>query len=231
MPINVLMPALSPTMTEGNAGQVARQGGRQRDLRRRDRRDRDRQGDHGGRSSRRRHARQDPGARGHRGGCRSMCRSRLCWKRAKMLRHSMPRRRRPPLQPPAAAPPEAPAPAPASRSGACTRPSGLRCAIAGAVRQSDLRQRPWPGAWPSRPDWTWPRSRAAALMAVSSRPMSRRRWPAACRLPPQRPSAAAGAGCCTSGGRALGPGHGGPLGHVLPPRAATPTCARPSPGA
>ena len=56
MPINILMPALSPTMTEGNARHVAQEGGRHGQVRRRDRRDRDRQGDHGGRGGRRGHA-------------------------------------------------------------------------------------------------------------------------------------------------------------------------------
>ena len=50
----------------GHAGQVAEEGGRYRPARRRDRRDRDRQGDHGGRGDRRGIARPHPGSRGDR---------------------------------------------------------------------------------------------------------------------------------------------------------------------
>ena len=66
MPIQILMPALSPTMTEGNLASGSKKEGESQ-RRRRHRRDRDRQGDHGGRGGRRGHARQDPGAGGHRG--------------------------------------------------------------------------------------------------------------------------------------------------------------------
>jgi pyruvate dehydrogenase E1 component beta subunit len=59
MPIDILMPALSPTMEEGNAGQMAQERRRQRCRRRRDRRDRNRQGDDGSRSRRRGQDRQD----------------------------------------------------------------------------------------------------------------------------------------------------------------------------
>ena len=51
----------------GHPGQVAREGGRHRQGRRRHRRDRDRQGDHGGRGRRRGRDRGDPGRRRHRG--------------------------------------------------------------------------------------------------------------------------------------------------------------------
>ena len=66
MPTEILMPALSPTMTEGKLAKWLK-GGRRGQVRRRHRRDRDRQGDHGGRGGRRRHARQDPGAEGTEG--------------------------------------------------------------------------------------------------------------------------------------------------------------------
>ena len=67
MPTEILMPALSPTMTEGNLAKWLKKEGDDGQVRRRDRRDRDRQGDHGGRGGRRGHAGQDPGAGGHRG--------------------------------------------------------------------------------------------------------------------------------------------------------------------
>ena len=51
---------------EGQPRQVAEEGRRQRQVGRCHRRDRDRQGDDGGRGGRRRHAGQDPGARRHR---------------------------------------------------------------------------------------------------------------------------------------------------------------------
>ena len=66
MATNILMPALSPTMTEGKLAKWLKKEGDDGQGRRRDRRDRDRQGDDGGRGGRRRHARQDPRARGHR---------------------------------------------------------------------------------------------------------------------------------------------------------------------
>ncbi len=53
-------------MEEGHALQVAQEGRRRGQVRRRDRRDRNRQGDHGSRSRRRRYDRQDPGRRRHR---------------------------------------------------------------------------------------------------------------------------------------------------------------------
>ena len=56
-PIEILMPALSPTMEEGNARQMAEEGRRHGQVRRRPRRDRDRQGDDGGRGGRRGHDR------------------------------------------------------------------------------------------------------------------------------------------------------------------------------
>ena len=71
MPINILMPALSPTMEKGNLAKWHVKEGDRVKLRRRDRRDRDRQGDDGGRGGRRGHGRQDRGGRGHRRTCRS----------------------------------------------------------------------------------------------------------------------------------------------------------------
>ena len=59
MSINILMPALSPTMTEGKLAKWHVKGRRHGQVRRRDRRDRDRQGDHGGRGGRRGQARPD----------------------------------------------------------------------------------------------------------------------------------------------------------------------------
>ena len=67
MPINILMPALSPTMDRGQARQVAREGRRQVKSGHVICRDRDRQGHHGGRGGRRGQGRQDPGSRRHRG--------------------------------------------------------------------------------------------------------------------------------------------------------------------
>ncbi len=61
MPTEILMPALSPTMTEGNLARWLKQEGDTVARRRRHRRDRDRQGDDGGRGGRRGHARPDPG--------------------------------------------------------------------------------------------------------------------------------------------------------------------------
>ena len=67
MPIEILMPALSPTMTEGNLARWLKQEGDEVSAGRRDRRDRDRQGDDGGRGGRGGPARQDPDRRRHRG--------------------------------------------------------------------------------------------------------------------------------------------------------------------
>ena len=63
MTTEILMPALSPTMTEGKLAKWLKNKGDDGQGRRRDRRDRDRQGDHGGRGGRRRQA-----------GARSWCR-------------------------------------------------------------------------------------------------------------------------------------------------------------
>ncbi len=52
MPIDILMPALSPTMEEGTLSKWLKNEGDKVDVRRRDRRDRDRQGDDGSRSRR-----------------------------------------------------------------------------------------------------------------------------------------------------------------------------------
>jgi pyruvate dehydrogenase E1 component beta subunit len=68
MPIDILMPALSPTMEEGTLAKwLVKNEGDSVVRRRRDRRDRNRQGDDGSRGRRRGHRRQDPGRRGHRG--------------------------------------------------------------------------------------------------------------------------------------------------------------------
>ena len=66
MPTEVLMPALSPTMTEGKIARWLKKRGRHGQGRRRARRDRDRQGDDGDRGGRRGHARPHPRARRHR---------------------------------------------------------------------------------------------------------------------------------------------------------------------
>ena len=52
MATQILMPALSPTMTEGKLARWLKNVGDEVQCRRRDRRDRDRQGDHGSRSRR-----------------------------------------------------------------------------------------------------------------------------------------------------------------------------------
>jgi hypothetical protein len=52
MPIDILMPALSPTMEEGNLAKWLKAEGDKVVRRRCDRRNRDRQGDHGGRGRR-----------------------------------------------------------------------------------------------------------------------------------------------------------------------------------
>ena len=57
MPTQILMPALSPTMTEGKLAKWLKEEGDTVKPGRRARRDRDRQGDHGGRGGRRRPAR------------------------------------------------------------------------------------------------------------------------------------------------------------------------------
>jgi hypothetical protein len=59
MPINITMPALSPTMEEGNLAKWLVKEGDTCFLRRCHRRDRNRQGDDGSRSRGRRHGRQD----------------------------------------------------------------------------------------------------------------------------------------------------------------------------
>ena len=66
MATEVLMPALSPTMTEGKIARWLKSEGEQVQRRRRARRDRDRQGDDGGRGGRRGHPRQDRDPRRHR---------------------------------------------------------------------------------------------------------------------------------------------------------------------
>ena len=99
MPINILMPALSPTMERGQPRQVAEEGGRQGQVRRRHRRDRDRQGDDGGRGRRRGHARPRSSCRRHRGRAgqpadRAACRRRRGQGRAPAARQPprLPRR-------------------------------------------------------------------------------------------------------------------------------------------
>ena len=67
----------------GQARQVAREGGRRGQVRPGDLRDRDRQGDDGGRGGRRRQDRQDRRARGRRGREGQCRRSRSCWRRAR----------------------------------------------------------------------------------------------------------------------------------------------------
>ncbi len=67
MPIEILMPALSPTMEEGTLAKWLVKEGDTVKSGRHHRRDRDRQGDDGIRGRRRRHDRQDPGRRRHRG--------------------------------------------------------------------------------------------------------------------------------------------------------------------
>ena len=52
MATNILMPALSPTMTEGTLSRWLKKEGENGPRRRRDRGDRDRQGDDGGRGGR-----------------------------------------------------------------------------------------------------------------------------------------------------------------------------------
>ncbi len=92
MPINIPMPALSPTMEEGNLAKWLRQGRRQRRAGRRDRRDRDRQGDDGSRSRRRGHRRQDRRAGRHRGRQGERADRRAARARAR-TRAPLPRRR------------------------------------------------------------------------------------------------------------------------------------------
>ena len=67
MSINILMPALSPTMTEGKLAKWHVKEGDTRQVRPGDLRDRDRQGDHGGRGGRRGQDRPDRRARRRRG--------------------------------------------------------------------------------------------------------------------------------------------------------------------
>ena len=78
MPIELKMPALSPTMEEGTLAKWLVKEGDDGQIGRHPGRDRDRQGDDGVRSGRRRHDRQDPGPRGHRRGEGRRSRSR-CW--------------------------------------------------------------------------------------------------------------------------------------------------------
>ena len=132
MATNILMPALSPTMTEGTLARWLKKEGETGQGRRRDRRDRDRQGDDGGRGGRRGRARPDPGRRRHRGREGERSRSR-CWSSAGEAV-------------PAAAPPAAEAPAaarqprqparPAARAGAAPRRRGRRHAPQAAAPRS-----------------------------------------------------------------------------------------------
>ena len=66
MPIELKMPALSPTMEEGTLAKWLVKEGDDGQIGRHPRRDRDRQGDDGVRGGRRRQDRQDPGGRRHR---------------------------------------------------------------------------------------------------------------------------------------------------------------------
>ena len=68
MPIELKMPALSPTMEEGTLAKWLVKEGDKVAVRRHPRRDRDRQGDDGVRGGRRRHDREDPRPRRHRRG-------------------------------------------------------------------------------------------------------------------------------------------------------------------
>ena len=65
MPTELKMPALSPTMEEGTLAKWLVKEGDDGQIGRHPGRDRDRQGDDGVRGGRRRHDRQDPGARRH----------------------------------------------------------------------------------------------------------------------------------------------------------------------
>ena len=141
MPIEVLMPALSPTMEEGTLAQMAGQGGRPRGARRRHRRDRDRQGDHGGRGRRRRQDRS-AGSRSRKAaeGVQGQHGHRLAaWKRARRRRrigaasaHDEPapgRRAEPAAAPETAADSDAAAHAPAA--SAAVRPRNRRGGLCG----------------------------------------------------------------------------------------------------
>ena len=107
MPIDILMPALSPTMEEGKLAKWLKKEGDKVAVRRRHRRDRDRQGDDGGRGRRRGHARQDPGRRPAPKASRSTRRSPCCCRTARAPTRWLQAQAAAPPKPPEAASAEA----------------------------------------------------------------------------------------------------------------------------
>ncbi len=153
MPIELKMPALSPTMEEGTLAKWLVKEGDKVDVGRHPRRDRDRQGDDGVRGGRRRHDRQDPGARGHRrregrrGDRDARRRGRRCQcsrERRAQGRHGSARRAEGAApEPKADATPKTPqAPRNAGRSAAACR------RVRHAPRATASRRRRSPGGWP-----------------------------------------------------------------------------------
>ena len=124
----------------GQARQMA-EGRATRSSRRRHRRDRDRQGDHGGRGGRRGHARQDPGAGRHRGREGQHPDRHASWRTARTARCGQDCAGAD--QPKAAKPPP-----PAAEAGAGSRPS--RRAAAAPPRRGSRCPRP---TFPPAPRW------------------------------------------------------------------------------
>ena len=169
MPIQVLMPALSPDHGEGQPCEVAEEGRRDDQVGRRHRRDRDRQGDDGSRGDRRGHARQDLDSRRAPPTSRSTRRSRPSWPTAKappISARRPPRHRRPASQKEVDGIPRA------GRRGQADDLGAADPAATGAARPSPIRRsRPAP-RWSRRPSarpcaMRWPR-RCAATATCSS---------------------------------------------------------------
>ena len=177
MPIELKMPALSPTMEEGTLAKWLVKEGDDGEIRRHPRRDRDRQGDDGVRSGRRRHDRQDPGPRGHRRREGRRADRDYRGRRRRRSRAAAPKARGKPrparaARKPAAEGGEVDADGSARRTAPVERP-GAAAARRSASREGD-RIKASPLAKPPRAAQSidLPRSRAAARAAASSAPTS-----------------------------------------------------------
>ena len=165
MPIKILMPALSPTMTEGKLAKWHMKEGDKVKAGDVICRDRDRQGDHGSRGRRRRQDRPDRRARRRRGRGGECRRSRCCWRRARRVRAG---RRRAAGAGQAAAP--KPAAAPRRRASRAAAPPPSRRPLPPPRRRRSRRPRraasaSSPRRWPSAS----PRRRALDLAGIKGR--------------------------------------------------------------
>ena len=214
MPIKILMPALSPTMTEGKLAKWLKKEGDDGQVRRRHRRDRDRQGDDGGRGGRRRQLGKILVPEGTEG-------VKVNEPIAVLLeegedRRRLQRRRRKPAAAPAA-----------QAAGGARRETGARCRSSpGAGLGTSSRSAPAPAQPPPRPSghpasassparWrgAWPRTGGSTRRAQRLRPARPHRQgryrggarPAVPRPSRRRRAGTAGGGARRGAGRRTGP--------------------------